>query len=88
MISQKVASHSALSNLMTPVAPVDIPVPKCPLCRQPMQAAFRPFCSARCKQVDLGRWLTGSYVIPGEPAESSLPTGEIDADEEETFGGK
>ncbi|EHL99157.1 hypothetical protein HMPREF9946_03314 [Acetobacteraceae bacterium AT-5844] len=30
-------------------------------------AAYRPFCSARCKQVDLGRWLSGDYVIPGQP---------------------
>jgi endogenous inhibitor of DNA gyrase (YacG/DUF329 family) len=28
-----------------------------------------PFCSSRCADVDLGRWLTGQYVIPGPPAE-------------------
>lgn len=36
----------------------------CPTCRKPATAAFRPFCSARCRDVDLNRWLTGSYVIP------------------------
>jgi endogenous inhibitor of DNA gyrase (YacG/DUF329 family) len=29
-----------------------------------MQAAFRPFCSARCADVDLGRWFTESYRVP------------------------
>ena len=33
-----------------------------------------PFCSERCRDVDLGKWLTGGYVIPGE--EGSLDTGE------------
>jgi len=31
----------------------------------------RPFCSTRCKQVDLGKWLSGDYVIPGTEQESS-----------------
>ena len=39
--------------------------PPCPICRRPAQARFRPFCSARCAQVDLGRWLGGGYTIPG-----------------------
>ncbi|WP_188967043.1 DNA gyrase inhibitor YacG [Neoroseomonas lacus] len=43
------------------------PLPRCPICRRPAQAASRPFCSPHCAQVDLGRWLTGSYAIPGEP---------------------
>lgn len=40
---------------------------RCPTCRKPTIAAFRPFCSARCRDVDLGRWLTESYVVPGRP---------------------
>lgn len=39
---------------------------KCPLCSKKGVRAFRPFCSKRCKDVDLGNWLTGLYVIPGE----------------------
>ena len=31
-----------------------------------MQTAYRPFCSKRCADLDLGRWLTGGYVIPGD----------------------
>lgn len=45
----------------------------CPVCARPTDAAYRPFCSRRCADVDLGRWLTGSYVIPGPPAEDAPP---------------
>jgi uncharacterized protein len=40
----------------------------CPICARETEAKFRPFCSKRCADVDLGKWLTGSYVIatPGE----------------------
>jgi endogenous inhibitor of DNA gyrase (YacG/DUF329 family) len=44
---------------------------KCPICRKPAVEAFKPFCSKRCADVDLNRWLTGAYVIPArddEPA--------------------
>ena len=37
----------------------------CPICGQPASHATRPFCSARCRNVDLNRWLSGSYVVPG-----------------------
>lgn len=40
----------------------------CPICQKPVETpAFRPFCSARCKDVDLGRWFTGNYRIPVTP---------------------
>jgi endogenous inhibitor of DNA gyrase (YacG/DUF329 family) len=42
---------------------------RCPQCGKPAEAGFAPFCSKRCSQVDLGRWLKGSYVIPGKPDE-------------------
>jgi len=35
----------------------------CPICGKPPAARHAPFCSARCGQVDLGRWLTGRYVV-------------------------
>ena len=38
---------------------------RCPVCGKPADAATRPFCSTRCADVDLGRWLTGQYRIPG-----------------------
>jgi uncharacterized protein len=37
----------------------------CPICSKPAEQAFLPFCSPRCRDVDLNRWLTGSYVVPG-----------------------
>jgi endogenous inhibitor of DNA gyrase (YacG/DUF329 family) len=37
---------------------------KCPVCGRPSVEAFRPFCSRRCADVDLARWLSGAYVIP------------------------
>ena len=36
----------------------------CPTCRRPAADAFRPFCSRRCADVDLHRWLSGAYAIP------------------------
>ena len=40
---------------------------KCPICGKPAVEASRPFCSERCRDVDLNRWLSGSYVVPGRP---------------------
>lgn len=41
----------------------------CPICRKETDPKYRPFCSKRCADIDLGRWLTGGYAIPGEPAD-------------------
>jgi endogenous inhibitor of DNA gyrase (YacG/DUF329 family) len=37
---------------------------KCPICGRPSKAAYKPFCSRRCADVDLARWLGGVYAIP------------------------
>jgi endogenous inhibitor of DNA gyrase (YacG/DUF329 family) len=37
----------------------------CPICGRPADVATKPFCSSRCRDVDLHRWLSGSYVVPG-----------------------
>ena len=42
---------------------------KCPICSKPADARYTPFCSRRCADVDLSRWLKGGYAIPGPPAE-------------------
>jgi endogenous inhibitor of DNA gyrase (YacG/DUF329 family) len=54
---------------------------RCPTCEAPAQRRFRPFCSKRCQDLDLGHWLRGSYRIPTEeaPAEG-LAEGEDDDD--------
>ena len=37
---------------------------RCPACNKPMVMRYRPFCSARCRDLDLGKWLDGSYAVP------------------------
>ena len=49
----------------------------CPICRKPAVPDYRPFCSRRCADVDLGRWLTGRYVIPGPADEAETDGGEL-----------
>lgn len=38
--------------------------PGCPICGKPVVPEARPFCSRRCADVDLGRWLKGAYRVP------------------------
>ena len=45
----------------------------CPICNKNSVPAYRPFCSKRCADVDLGRWLRGAYVIPDQPDEDLPP---------------
>ncbi len=55
---------------------------RCPVCRKPADAAYRPFCSRRCADVDLARWLREDYVVPGRDGEAAEipPTGEDEHD--------
>ncbi|MFN3954278.1 MAG: DNA gyrase inhibitor YacG [Pararhodobacter sp.] len=43
---------------------------RCPNCRKPALAEYRPFCSKRCADVDLARWLRADYVLPGRDGEA------------------
>lgn len=36
----------------------------CPICSKTTHETYRPFCSRRCADVDLGKWLNGSYAVP------------------------
>jgi len=49
----------------------------CPICGKPADPEHLPFCSKRCAHVDLNRWLSGTYTIPGEVA------ADMGADDEE-----
>jgi endogenous inhibitor of DNA gyrase (YacG/DUF329 family) len=49
---------------MTRSEPPAKPDGKCPICGRPSVTAYRPFCSRRCADVDLARWLRGTYAIP------------------------
>jgi uncharacterized protein len=51
----------------------------CPICQKGLRLEYRPFCSKRCADVDLNRWLTGSYAIP--VAEDDDEDGEDEARE-------
>jgi len=56
---------------------------KCPICRRVPDPDYRPFCSQRCADVDLGRWLTGSYRVPTDEApgqDTDLPAPGNDPD--------
>lgn len=41
----------------------------CPICQKTSAPSYRPFCSRRCADVDLGRWLSGSYAIPTDESD-------------------
>ncbi|WP_346328748.1 DNA gyrase inhibitor YacG [Iodidimonas sp. SYSU 1G8] len=46
------------------------PARACPICRKPAVERYMPFCSKRCGDIDLGRWLDGRYVIEGDDSMS------------------
>jgi uncharacterized protein len=46
---------------------------RCPICGKPTAEATRPFCSARCRDVDLNRWLSGVYIVPGSENDEEDP---------------
>jgi len=57
---------------------------RCPICRNKVETRdFRPFCSKRCADVDLGRWLKGGYAIPGESLEETEQAPSIRRDSED-----
>ncbi|GAW34637.1 zinc-binding protein [Roseovarius sp. A-2] len=41
----------------------------CPICKKPTDTSYRPFCSKRCADVDLGRWFSGDYAVPSTDPE-------------------
>ncbi|MBW8812543.1 MAG: DNA gyrase inhibitor YacG [Caulobacterales bacterium] len=51
----------------------------CPICGKPTVQAYRPFCSRRCADVDLQRWLVGAYAVPAQDDESG-PEDDPDAE--------
>lgn len=59
------------------------PTRPCPICGKASSQQFHPFCSARCSDIDLNRWLSGAYVIPAkddedEREDAAIPGGEDD----------
>ena len=60
---------------------------KCPVCRKPIDweaNKWRPFCSERCKLIDLGAWASDEYFIPGKSEEEEDEKGSDKETKEES----
>ncbi|SDF11624.1 DNA gyrase inhibitor YacG [Limimaricola pyoseonensis] len=58
----------------------------CPICGKPGVETYRPFCSKRCADIDLGKWLGGAYAVPShdpEDAEQAAEEAARQADRDE-----
>lgn len=57
-----------------------MPKVKCPTCSRPVvwgpDSPYRPFCSERCKKIDLGAWAAEKFTIPGAPLEADGLSGD------------
>ena len=58
-----------MAGYLDGMAEPSYPSKTCPICGKPTVERFRPFCSGRCKDVDLNRWLSGAYAIPAAESE-------------------
>ena len=56
------------------------PRDNCSICGKPKSAEAKPFCSKRCADIDLGRWLKGSYAIPGQDGEAQVAANDRNPD--------
>lgn len=56
--------------MSVPAKPASSRLPPCPICKRPAEPALKPFCSERCADIDLGRWLSDRYAIPTEEDEA------------------
>ncbi len=66
----------AKSGATDPVTRLEAGQRRCPICGKPATTRHRPFCSARCADIDLGRWLKGSYRVETEDRPEDEPGGE------------
>ena len=57
----------------------------CPICKKLSDEAAKPFCSKRCADIDLGRWLKGGYAIPGRDGEAAIAANDSNPDADITF---
>jgi endogenous inhibitor of DNA gyrase (YacG/DUF329 family) len=55
----------------------------CPVCRKPASEKYSPFCSGRCADIDLGRWLGEAYKMPTEEGPIEAPNSPESPDSEE-----
>ncbi len=57
-----------MADAPTPLPPRWRGTPICPICGKPPQAPHAPFCSRRCADMDLHRWLSEGYRVPTDEA--------------------
>lgn len=83
----KLQRRQAAISVLAPVMPETSSTRACPLCRQPAAVEgnpYRPFCSERCRLIDLANWASERYRIPGESVEEpTSPGGDDDVEGEE-----
>jgi uncharacterized protein len=72
-----------IRDMSDPARPRAATVELCPTCGKPAADAFRPFCSRRCADVDLHRWLAGVYAVPDDGGQTTEDGGEMTDDEGE-----
>lgn len=53
---------------------------KCPICGKPAVFLYKPFCSKRCADIDLNRWLSGAYAVETDEEEETEQKNEKDMD--------
>jgi endogenous inhibitor of DNA gyrase (YacG/DUF329 family) len=63
----------AKSGASDPVTKLPAGRRRCPICGKPTMARHQPFCSARCANIDLGRWLKESYRVESEELSEEAP---------------
>jgi endogenous inhibitor of DNA gyrase (YacG/DUF329 family) len=63
----------AKSGASDPVTKLPAGRRRCPICGKPTVASHQPFCSARCANIDLGRWLKESYRVESEELSEEAP---------------
>jgi uncharacterized protein len=54
---------------------------RCPICGKPAAEAYRPFCSKRCADIDLAKWFSGAYAVPGREEDEGDGGGPPDSGE-------
>lgn len=54
----------------------DTPKATCPICKKASAKDYTPFCSKRCVDLDLGKWLDGNYILAGQTPLEGIDQGE------------
>ena len=60
-------------NAAKPATPMPTPARSCPVCGKPTNRRHQPFCSGRCANIDLGRWLKGNHRVETDEAPADAP---------------